>query len=72
MESFPSVGPICFSDIMVTGIGSAPAFNLITRLLTSVVVKLPDICAFPPAMASFTLGAEIIFLSNKIAIGLLI
>ncbi len=69
IESFPKVGPICFSEIISTGIGSAPAFNLIIRLLTSVGVKSPDICAFPPEIAWFTLGAEIIRLSSSMANG---
>jgi hypothetical protein len=58
MESAPNEGPMVRFSSMRTGAGKAPARSTMAKSLASSIVKLPVICAWPPAMRSRMTGAE--------------
>ena len=65
--SCPRVAPIVYSPVRTIGAGIAPVFKSRASDCASSVVKSPVICALPPAIFSFTRGAEINSPPTKIA-----
>ena len=56
--SWPSVADTEFTSAMSNDTGSAPNFSTFARSVAICWVKLPEISACPPVMASLTAGAE--------------
>ena len=65
----PRVAPIVYSPVRTIGAGIAPVFRSLAKVVASSCEKLPVICACPPTIFSFTLGADIKFPPTKIATG---